>query len=680
MMISETIPSETTLSAQAQADARAGRLDTAEAAWRQILAANPASQTATMGLVKILDARDARAEAEAVLRTFLDTAPASPGVLAAARQWEAWQDTPHSEARTIRVALTGTGTLTALGAHLRAACGRAGLHPMLYLSEFNQWAQDLLTPGGRLYESVPDLIILLLDPVALFPRALSPIPMTAEEARSEREAGLARIRETLAAAERNAPAATVLLHTFSLPDYAPLGVLDLTHEDGQRSRLEGINHALLSLVRAEFPRVLLFDQERIEARHGKARVRDDRLWYMAGLPFSDSFLPVLAAEYLRVIRPLKGLTRKCLVLDLDNTLWGGVAGEDGIAGIKIGGSAAPGNAYADFQGALEALSRRGILLALCSKNNPEDVWPVFDGHPDMVLRRAHFAATRINWQDKATNIREIARELNLGLDSLVFLDDNPAERGLVRQHLPAVMTPEMPRDPALYTRLLLGMDVFETLALTDEDQKRGRLYHEQRARKEFEESVATADGSSDLTAYLHGLGMTVALGPATAFTLPRIAQLLNKTNQFNMTTRRYTEAQVRAMAFAATEWGVYSVTVSDRFGDSGLTGAAIISKGRDVWEIDSFLLSCRVLGRGIEDALLVYLMEEARAAGASRLCGVFLPTTKNAPAAGFYAQQRFTPAGNEGAWHLLLTAPDSEKKYPHWLTVTKAEEEMTIDK
>ncbi len=201
------------------------------------------------------------------------------------------------------------------------------------------------------------MIILFLDPAALFPKTLSPVGATAEEAQAEREAGLTQIKESLAAAQKNAPAATVLLHTFALPDYAPLGILDLKREDGQRSRLEAVNAALVALVRQEFPRVVLFDQERIEARHGKSRVRDDRLWYMASMPVSDSFLPVLAAEWLRVIRPLKGLTRKCLVLDLDNTLWGGVIGEDGMHQIKIGGTAAPGNAFADFQRALAGLAK-----------------------------------------------------------------------------------------------------------------------------------------------------------------------------------------------------------------------------------------------------------------------------------------------------------------------------------
>ena len=611
-----------------------------------------------------------RTEAEAALREFVASGPAPAGIQAAARVWETWESTPQVGAKTLRIALIGTGTLNTLGAHLRVACAQIGLHPVLYVGEFNQWVQELLSPQSALYAFAPELIILCVDPATLLPETLSAVSLSDALAGAERGAAIAQIREALAAAVHNAPSAAVLLHTFALPDYAPLGILDIQREEGQRTRLEAVNSALRVMVREEFPRTLLFDQERIEARHGKGRIRDERMWYLASLPFSDSFLPVMAGEYLRFIRPLRGLTRKCLVLDLDNTLWGGVVGEDGLEGIKIGGTSAPGNAFADFQGTLLALSRRGILLALCSKNNPEDVWPVFETHPDMLLRRENFVASRINWQDKASNLRELAAELNLGLDSFVFLDDNPAERGLVRQSCPEVMTPDLPRDPALYTRLLLSLDIFETLSLTDEDLRRGELYREQQGRREFKAGAkaSTTDASGDLTAYLAGLEMRVTLSSATPFTLPRIAQLLNKTNQFNLTTRRLSEAQVQAMASAPAEWGVYAVSVADRFGDSGLTGAAIVKKSTEVWEIDSFLLSCRVLGRGVEDALLVYLLKEARSAGVPHVRGLFLPTAKNSPAAGFYARQGFHQAGeDETVWELTLDGP--AKEFPAWLQI-----------
>ena len=539
---------------------------------------------------------------------------------------------------------------------------------MLYVSEFNQWAQELLPAQSGLYEFAPEMIVLLLEPEALFPKAAACQAQTPEEAAAERKTGLSQIAGLLSAAKQNAPAATVVLHTFAVPDYSPLGLLDLKTETGQYASFEAINAELISLVNTQFPKTVLFDQERVEARHGKSRVRDERMWYMASMPFSETFLPAMATEYIRIIRPFKGLTRKCIVLDLDNTLWGGVIGEDGISHIKIGGTAAPGNAFRDFQIALDGLSRRGILLAACSKNNPDDVWPVFESHPHMVLRRSHFAAVRINWQDKATNIREIARDLNIGLDSLVFLDDNPAERGLVRQEVPEVLTVEMPRDPALYTRTLLGLDVFETLSLTKEDQQRSQQYQAQQERQQFEEATSS---SGDLTAYLTGLQITAQIAPASVFTLPRIAQLINKTNQFNVTTRRYTEAQVQAMADAPNEWGVYSITVADRFGDSGLTGVAIVKKDTEAWEIDSFLLSCRVLGRGIEAALMTFLVHQAQSTGATHLRGLFIPSPKNEPAAGLFEAQGFEQgeSSTDGTLNWVLNLVGYDSQYPAWLTI-----------
>jgi HAD-superfamily phosphatase, subfamily IIIC/FkbH-like domain len=668
---------------------------------RELLDRQPDSLSAATELIRALEAGGAssatagRGEAEAALRRLISAAPTPANIMAAARFWEQWQeDEPATPGvRTVRAALTGHGTLLPLGAHLRVACAQAGMHPFVFVSDFDQWMQDLLTPNSALYASRPEVILLQLDAGTLFPRSMGEAELSAAAFDAERTAGLAQIRQALAAAGRNAPAATLLLSTFATPDHSPLGILDLGGLSdglpGQRERCERINADLRTLVRAEFPRTLLLDMERIEARHGKERVRDARRWYLASIPFSDSFLPVLAGEYLRYLRPLKGQTRKCVVLDLDNTLWGGVIGEDGFDQIKIGGTAAPGNAFRDFQRALLALQQRGILLAVCSKNNPEDVWPVFDKHPGMVLRREHLAAWRINWQDKATNIRELARDLNIGLDSLVFLDDNPAERGLVRQEVPQVLTVEMPTDPALYVRTLLALDVFEVLTLTEEDRNRGRLYREQQERKAFEEQLEhAAESGGDLTDYLRGLQMRVTIASATDFTLPRIAQLINKTNQFNVTTRRYTEAEVRALAADRDHWRIYSVHVSDRFGDSGLTGVAMVRTEGEVWEVDNFLLSCRVLGRGVEDALMTHVIHEAAAAGASRLRGVFIKTAKNAPAADFFEKQGFLATGagegdesyfelalaggsrNNGSGDAPTDAPAAaDRQYPAWLAV-----------
>ena len=646
-----------------------------EAAYRATLATNPGSTSAALGLVRLLDGRGDRAGAQQVLHAFVKASGRNASLMAAARQWELWQNSPLPSAQTVRIAVTGSGTLDPLGAHLRVACAQAGLHPFVQVSGFGQWAQDLLSPGSALYAFAPEVIVLPLQAAELFPATLADPDATAAALAQERTDGIARIQALVEAVSQHAPGVTLVINTFALPDRSPFGVLDLKIEAGQRERITALNTDLAALVR-DRRQVVLIDQDRVEARFGKARVRDARLWYLGSLPYSEAFLPVLAAEYLRVIRPLKGLVRKCIVLDLDNTLWGGVVGEDGLEGIKLGGNDAPGNAFRDFQLALLALRRRGILLALCSKNNPDDVWDVIENHPHMVLRRADFAAVRINWADKASNITEIARELNLGLDSFVFVDDNPAERAVVTTHLPAVLVLDLPADPAYYTETLLNLDVFESLAVTAEDRARGEMYAQAQARREF-----TQTNAGDLTSHLEGLGIVVKIEPATAFSIPRIAQLINKTNQFNLTTRRYTEAQVRVMAESEGS-RISSVTVSDRFGDFGLTGVAIVHVGADRWLIDSFLLSCRVLGRGVEDALLAHIIEEARTAGARVLQAHFVPTARNAPAQGFYAARGFRSADGQplDGVEVFEMSPQScatSTDHLRWLTVTRHDASVT---
>jgi FkbH-like protein len=377
--------------------------------------------------------------------------------------------------------------------------------------------------------------------------------------------------------------------------------------------------------------------------------------------WSAAVLRGLAREYLRYLRAARGLNRKCIVLDLDNTLWGGVIGEDGLGGIQLGAEA-PGNAFVAFQSELEKLWRRGILLAIASKNNPDDARAALEQHPDMLLRPSHFAAQRINWSSKAANIRELARELNIGLDSLVFLDDNPVERAQVRAELPQVLVPELPTDPADYRTCLLELGVFDTLALTAEDRQRNQQYADQRARREAESALSVDD-------YLADLDLVVEIELANPLNLARIAQLTNKTNQFNLTTRRYTEAEISDRL--ARGWRVFGARVRDRFGDNGLTGLIMLTPD---WTIDTLLLSCRVMGRGVETALLAMASDEALRAGVSRLRGWFHPTDKNAPARDVYRDHGFAIADHgpdeSVLWELDLHA--GVPSVPVWLTVRNA--------
>jgi FkbH-like protein len=303
-------------------------------------------------------------------------------------------------------------------------------------------------------------------------------------------------------------------------------------------------------------------------------------------------------------------------------------GEDGLDGIKLGHTY-PGNCYRDFQQALLALSNRGILLALNSKNNEADALRVIDEHPDMVLRRHHFAATRINWQDKAQNLRELARELNIGLDSLVFVDDNPVECELVRREIPECAVVQLPDKPYLLPAVPAALPGVEKIRLTDEDRAKREMYRAQAARRDDESRFSNLDD------FLNSLAIEVAIEPATTFSIPRIAQLTQKTNQMNMTTRRYTEAEIRGLSSDPAS-AVFSISSKDRFGDNGIIGVMILRFAGAECTIDTFLLSCRVIGRGIEQAMMAFVSELCAARGLQSLRAEFFATAKNQPAAGFY--------------------------------------------
>lgn len=317
--------------------------------------------------------------------------------------------------------------------------------------------------------------------------------------------------------------------------------------------------------------------------------------------------------------------KKCLVLDLDNTLWGGILGEDGIDGIKIGGDY-PGKAFLYFQKALLELSKNGVILTVCSKNNELDVLELWEKSPCNVLKKEHLAAYRINWQDKATNIKELSEELNLGLDSFVFVDDNPTERELIRKMLPMVAVPDFPKQPydiPLFFKSLVE-DFFKVYAITDEDRKKTEQYKANALRSESQKQFA------DFESFLRSLDIRLTIEATNEFNIQRIAQMTQKTNQFNLTTKRYTDADIKAML--AGHWKVYCVSVADRFGDSGITGCIMVNGN----EIDSFLLSCRILGKGIETAFLKRILQVLKVDGVEKIKAKYVPTAKNVQVRLFY--------------------------------------------
>ena len=390
--------------------------------------------------------------------------------------------------------------------------------------------------------------------------------------------------------------------------------------------------------------VYLFDMNGFVTRHGETNIFDPKQFLFGDIKISLDFIPHLTNDLMGYVIATLGLSKRCIVLDLDNTLWGGIVGEDGFNGIKLD-SGPPGNAFVEFQKHLLGLYHRGILLAINSKNNLDDAMEVIEKHPDMILRKEHFACVRINWNDKVSNLQEIAEELNFGLENFVFIDDDPINREFVRTSLPQVMTIDLPNDPAKYAQILEEMNEFNVLKITDEDKKRGIMYSQQKERKFFEKT------SSNLEEFLRNMKLKVTIQKADNFTIPRISQLILKTNQFNLTTKRYQLEDIER--FSQDEnMLVGCAQVEDKFGDNGVTAAFIIqSDGSKEWILDTFLLSCRVMGREVEKSILGYIIKKAKENGIEKIKAQFIPTQKNKPIENFLPNCGFQKDGN----HWIIT-------------------------
>jgi FkbH-like protein len=515
---------------------------------------------------------------------------------------------------------------------LRAEAFVHGIDLTIQVGDFNAYAQEMLDPESSLYGFAPDAVILAVRTADLAPdlwqeySGLTPVAVSASVRR------VSNSFNQWVRAFRERSSAALVVHSMELPARPATGLLDAQQETGQSAAIRQINRELKQIAN-ENRGVYILDYDGLVARHGRVPWYDERKWLIARMPIAADHLIYLAREWLRFLVPLTGKIAKVLVADLDNTMWGGVIGEDGMAGIKLGAEY-PGAAYQSLQRAMLDLTPRGILLAICSKNNPEDAMEALQNHPGMLLTPKHFSAVRINWNDKTQSLREIASELNVGVDALAFLDDNPVEREQVRSALPEVTVIDLTEDPLTYAAAVRDCPAFERLVLSTEDQQRTALYAAQRERSQAEHVFQSKE---DFFRYLE---QEAEIAPVSPATLARVAQLTQKTNQFNLTTHRHSEQQVADLA-ARPEWQVVSIKVRDRFGDHGLVGVAITQDKAESCEIETFLLSCRVIGRTVETALLSHLAQSAAARGRRHLTGRFLPTKKNAPACDFYPRHGF---------------------------------------
>ncbi|WP_066972669.1 HAD-IIIC family phosphatase [Streptomyces sp. NRRL F-4489] len=566
---------------------------------------------------------------------------------------------PGHEPRPLRVALVPSFTADQLAAPLRIALLAAGFAP-----EFHITAPDrqLLLLGGAvdgLDAFGADLTLCPAHEEVLLPRDVDPGDAAALRAAVEERWERFAAAVTAYAART---AGAVLLATVPLPAAALRRIVSHRGRAALARLWRELNLRILDLAERT-DRVDVLDLETLLAEH-PGPLRDARLHAFAQMAWAPGVEHRYAAEVAGYARALTGRGRKCLVLDLDNTLWGGVLGDDGPENIEIG-PLYPGNAYAAVQRTALALRRQGVLLAVASKNDPDLVARVLDEHPELLLRASDFVAIEAGWGAKDDSIRRIAEQLNIGLDAMVFADDSAFECDLVRHALPEVTVIHLAGDPAGHAAALLAEGGFDALTTTDTDKERTGLY---RARAQRHRFSAEQPSPED---YLHGLGLRVTLRAADDYTLPRIVQLGGRTNQFNLTGRCHPEDATRRMAHSP-DHALLAFEVADRFGDEGIVGALWIARHPDHWVLENAVMSCRVFARGVEHAVLGAVADAARAAGAHRLEADFRATPRNGPAARFLDEAGFAPAapGASGTARRSLALDPGPRTTAPWITTT----------
>ncbi len=557
---------------------------------------------------------------------------------------------------TARFAVLSTFNVDLLRPFLAESMSHHQVRAESWFGGFGQIAQHVFNEASELYAFDPHYVWIVAAAEDLLPALFDrPGRFSADEALQLADRAASDLRAWADAVLQRRPGATCIISVIGPADVPSPHVLSPASPDRAHAALDAFT-AALSRLPEHSDRILVLDWDWYTRGIGSAHCRDARLWYLARMRLNHTGLATLCDQLSVAFRAWTRAAKKVAVLDLDNTLWSGIIGEAGLTGIQLGGEGI-GLAFQDVQREMLRLHDTGVLLAVCSKNNPEDAWEAIDNHHGMILRREHFAATAINWTDKATNIRQIAEQLNLGLDSLVFFDDNPAERAWIRQELPSVEVPELPADPVQWPGFLRAGSWFDRISVTSEDRQRAQSYQAEASRKTLLASAASVES------FLDSLEQVVRIEPLDRTTLARAAQLCQKTNQFNLTTRRYTVADLEQM-IADPGVEVFTISVADRFGDSGITGVTVLRIAGEEAEIDTFLLSCRVLGRRVEDQALTHLKERAAVRGARLLRAMYIPTQKNRQTERFYPDRGFAPEGNN-VWSFAVASVQQEEMNAH---------------
>lgn len=530
--------------------------------------------------------------------------------------------------RAMRLAVLSDAAVPQIVPLLKVLLAQKGIRAEVFLAEYDAIELEVFNPQSALYSFAPDAIVLL--------NALNALRLKYYRQAAERSQFEGNITERTAAlwdafSERSS--ALIVQSNYVLPYERQFGNFD--HKVGETfyPMVVRLNAAITDMAR-ERSQVLVNDVEALASYVGRKHWSDEKLWTLAKAFCALEHLPLVAQNVVDILLSNAGHVVKCVVTDLDNTLWGGVIGDDGMEGIALG-PFGEGEPFFRLQHYLLDLKRRGIVLAVCSKNDHANALEPFTSHPEMVLRQDDIAVFVANWNPKPDNIRQIKETLNIGYDSMVFLDDNAFERQLVRETLPDVIVPELPDDPADYVRAIAELNLFEVTSFSDEDRRRAELYRENARRQTLQTAF------TDISEYLRSLDMRVTMRRFDAFHLPRIAQLLQRSNQFNLTTRRYSLAECTMMAEREDDCIPMYVTLTDKLGDNGLISVIILRQRPPVMEIDSWLMSCRVLGRGVEQYAMNQVVAQAQARGCELLVGTYIPTAKNGMVKDFYQQFGF---------------------------------------
>ncbi len=537
---------------------------------------------------------------------------------------------PLPDARTTRVAVLTSWTADFLVPLLKAELLLSDVDAAVYKPHFNQFRQEILNPSSGLYQFRPDVTIVAFNIEDVFPEAVGRFATLDAAGREALRGEVLALYRTLREAFRQhaAPGGRLLIQNLVPPfdAYDPL----VRGDSAIQTFVDGINAEL----RAD---ASTLDYARLVRESGGRAWTDPRTYYTARIPVAQGHWLDLARWHATYVRAALNLEVKCIVLDLDHTLWGGVLGEDGFEGIRIGDTY-PGNVFKRFQEYLLALHANGYILAISSKNDPDDVREVLERHPGMVLRSQHFAAVEAHWNSKADGIREISRQIQISYDHMLFVDDNPVEIAKVRAAIPGISCLHLQSPPLNFPAQFEAQRKLGKLLVTEEDRHRGQQYFEDRQRREYKQSAASLDE------FYRTLAQRLTVFTSHAPHVPRMAQLTQRTNQFNMTTIRLTEAEVAAMV-DRPDYVLVTADLRDQFGDSGTIAYVQIKKEPRTWTIENWLMSCRVLGRTVEERLLDEICRWAKDAGVDTIVAAYVPTRKNAPFAAFYATNGFAAAG-----------------------------------